>query len=163
MKKLFVEISVIIAISILASLIFNYSAGPPLPIFKKYIPGEAGRQNKGKTLPEIEIISIDILEFLMTKEGSLLLDARSYKNYKNGHIKGSFSFPVNELEKIFPETGSFLKPGKTIIIYCTNTNCEDSVDLASKLQERGFTGIFVFKGGFEEWVSAGREIEKDGN
>ncbi len=76
MKKLFIEISVIVIVSIFASLIFNYSAGSSLPIFKKYTPEEAGRQNKEKNLPEIEIISLDVLEFLTVKERILLLDAR---------------------------------------------------------------------------------------
>lgn len=163
MKKLFIEISVIVIVSIFASLIFNYSAGSPLPIFKKYTPDEAGRQNKGKDLPEIEIISLDVLEFLTAKERFLLLDARSYKNYETGHIPGSFSFPVGEFEKIFPERGSFLKLAETIIIYCSDENCEDSYNLALKLQSRGFSNIFVYKGGFEEWESSGREIKKGGN
>ncbi|MEN8154696.1 MAG: rhodanese-like domain-containing protein [Acidobacteriota bacterium] len=159
MKKLFIEISVILIISVSTSLIFNFSSGSPLPVFKKYVPNE----DKPIIFPEIDTISLEVLEFLMTKERSLLLDARPYESYRDGHIPGSFSFPVNEFEKIFPERGSFLKLAKTIIVYCSSKDCKDSADLALYLLDKGFGDIFIYEGGIEEWISKGKDIEQSKN
>ena len=43
---------------------------------------------------------------------------------------------------------------KGFVIYCSDDDCGSSEDLAYELQERGFMNIFVFKGGWKEWIDA---------
>ena len=51
-------------------------------------------------------------------------------------------------------------PGKTLVLYCVTPNEGTSAAGAQRLKEKGFTKVYVLKGGWEEWLKAGYPTEK---
>lgn len=154
MKKLTIEIVTIILVAVTAAFFFNLISGNNINIFRPYksdLP-EGDRY-------EPEVIDIEIFKFYLGKKGTIVLDARTEDDFRAGHIPGAAGFNTRDFERIFRERGELLKLGKTILIYCSGPGCTDSSDLAIKLHGKGIKEIFVFKGGIEEWISAGDELE----
>lgn len=107
-------------------------------------------------------VSADIAEVIAVplSEATLLIDARDYSEYREGHIPGARPLPFlsleNSLQPIIPE----LTKVKTVITYCSGEDCEFALFLARELQKRGFSVQFkVFWGGISEWKNAGLPIE----
>jgi rhodanese-related sulfurtransferase len=90
-------------------------------------------------------------------DGVIFIDARSEEYYDEGHIAGAWKGGfLLELAYNLEE-----KQGKDgpIVVYCSDDGCGDSEDMAYDLQAQGFTRIYVFKGGWQEWVQAGYPTE----
>ncbi len=87
----------------------------------------------------------------LTKDSEVLfLDARAEHEYSEGHIPGSKSLPALEFEKHIPEIIA-LPRDKRIVVYCGGGLCELSHQLADNLIAFGFTRVFIYLGGWEDW------------
>lgn len=73
---------------------------------------------------------------------TVILDVRSYNEYKNGHIESSTNLPVEEIEKI-----KYDKDTK-IIVYCNSGN--RSKQASDKLIKMGYNNIYDM-GGINNW------------
>lgn len=67
------------------------------------------------------------------KEGALLLDVRTPKEYKERHIKGANNLPIDILDKVY----TYLPRDKPIVVYC-RTGSRSEV-AAKFLREQGWT------------------------
>jgi len=153
MKKTFTESTAILIVAVAAALIFNLVSGNPISIVKKYKKAEPVNKDYN-----IEKIDIDILQYYLNREDTILLDARPRSDFDKGHIPGATSFSIQEFDSLFRERGALLKLGNTILVYCSGPDCGDAEALAVELMDRGIRDIFVFPGGMEEWESRGHEI-----
>ncbi len=91
--------------------------------------------------------------------GALLVDARTRTEYDEGHIPGAILIDYYEMGRYVKEVLPTLDPARSTVVYCYGPDCEDAELLARELYMLGFTDLSVFRGGFEEWVDSGREIE----
>jgi rhodanese-related sulfurtransferase len=90
------------------------------------------------------------------RDGSrLFLDARPAKEYQAGHIPGAMSLPYLQLDTAFPDIQLFLAPELPVVCYCSGEDCEDSLLLGEFLIQQGYTNIFLFEGGMNQWRDAG--------
>ncbi|MBP1626977.1 MAG: Rhodanese domain protein [Holophagaceae bacterium] len=115
---------------------------------------------------ETGVPAVPIASFSQTlsgfQEGVLFLDARSPEDYFYGHIPGALNLPI--WEKDFePRLAAFLKSpqadrNKPMIVYCNGCCSTDSLFLAQRLRELGFTGVRTFRDGFRAWARADRPI-----
>ena len=85
------------------------------------------------------------------------MDAREPEYYHEGHIAGAWniSSPLElafKLDSLQGKTGS-------IVTYCGEADCGSSEDLAYTLQEMGFTKLYIYKGGWLDWVRTGLPVE----
>ena len=153
MKKTMVEVLSILITAVVAALIFNQASGNKIQAFQSYekIESVDVRYN-------VEFMDIEVLRYYLGKAGTIVLDARSKKEYMSGHIPGASSFSIVEFDTLFKERGELLKLGSIVIVYCAGPECEDSNMLAIKLSGKGIKDIFVFKGGMEEWIGSGYEV-----
>lgn len=87
----------------------------------------------------------------------LFLDARPAREYEEGHIPGAMSLPYHGLDAAFPDIQLFLTPELPMICYCSGEECEDSLLLGKFLIQQGYTNIFLFEGGMNQWREAGLE------
>jgi 3-mercaptopyruvate sulfurtransferase SseA len=78
------------------------------------------------------------------------------ESYDEGHIPGAVSFPWEMTLKL-PVT---LPRNKTLILYCSCSHEEDSIDMATKLARLGYRNIRVLEGGFLKWSELKYPIEK---
>lgn len=73
------------------------------------------------------------------RNGAVILDVRTQKEYEAGHIEGSINISLGTLREKYKE----LDPGKIYVIYCSHGL--RSVKAEKLLKERGF--IHVLNGG----------------
>ena len=91
--------------------------------------------------------------------GAILIDARTKPEYEEGRIPGAILIDYYEMGRYLKELLPTLDPARRTIVYCYGPDCEDAELLARELFMIGFTDLLVFKGGFEEWVDSGRDVE----
>ncbi|MFW9777669.1 MAG: Nif3-like dinuclear metal center hexameric protein [Candidatus Heimdallarchaeota archaeon] len=87
----------------------------------------------------------------------ILLDVRTYQEYRTGHIPGAKSVPLHEISRNaenFPQD-------KEIVVYCQNGPCSMSMKAAFELKKLGFQNIAKLEGGYDEWNINGYPIESD--
>lgn len=106
----------------------------------------------------IRLIDLEGLEEAVAG-GAILIDARTKPEYEEGHIPGAILIDYYEMGRYLKDLLPILDPAQRTIVYCYGPDCEDAELLARELYMLGFTDLHVFKGGFEEWVDSGRDIE----
>ncbi len=94
-----------------------------------------------------------LLEMMENKEDFKLVSVRGDEHYREGHLLGALSIPVDRVEELAPQ----LLPNKdqTIVVYCGSFTCGASTHALKKLQEMSYTNALDYKGGIKDWESAG--------
>ncbi|ASK29192.1 sulfurtransferase [Chryseobacterium sp. T16E-39] len=72
----------------------------------------------------------------LVKNGAVILDVRTEKEYKTGHIKGSVNISLGEIRERYIE----LDPDKTYITVCSHGL--RSVKVETILKEKGFKKVY---------------------
>ena len=80
----------------------------------------------------------------------VIIDARIRQDRVQGYIEGSVSLPdvdtsCESLKKIIPRKSA------PVLFYCNGPKCGRSVSSSRLALQCGFTQIYWFRGGFEEW------------
>ena len=87
----------------------------------------------------------------------LIVDVQPKGAYDLGHIRGAINFPWSSDLK----NSGDLPRSKTLILYCDCAHEEDSLDVATQLQEKwGYSDIKVLEGGWSKWQKLGYPTEK---
>ena len=145
------QIYIYVALSLFISFFVNILRTDSLP----YIAIPLGKiediaQIENSSLqPQIREISIDVAERLFS-DSVLFVDARLEEFYLEGHIPNSicsddFNSLVIQVEDLVDYNSGF-------VVYCSDDDCGSSEDLAYQLQDQGFTNIYLFKGGWKQWI-----------
>ena len=102
-------------------------------------------------------ITIDELKALMDQKAVLVIDVRDAESFAKGRIPGAVNVDYTQILK---QAGKFAGEKRTIVAYCACANemtaARASVDLAAK----GIAGAKALKGGWDDWVARGEQIEK---
>lgn len=99
----------------------------------------------------VRFIALDEAMKLHAEPGALFIDARHPAAFRAGAIPGSVNLSRVNFERDYAGKDSLLKGAKTLVVYCTSRNCEDSSIVATKLHNLGFKNVLVFEGGWAEW------------
>ena len=97
-------------------------------------------------------------KLLYDKGSALFIDARHFFDFRRSHIKSAVNIPLAEFETK-QKTIEALPKDKVIIVYCDASECNSSIELAAKLYERGFGGVRIFFGGWQDWNSNKSPLE----
>ncbi|TAE21149.1 MAG: rhodanese-like domain-containing protein [Candidatus Kapaibacterium sp.] len=95
-------------------------------------------------------IRIDQVEKLLANPDVLFIDARKANEFERGHIGNAINIFTPEFEQSIPRIIG-LPREKPIVVYCGGGACELSHELAAHLVGLGFTRVFVYVGGWNEW------------
>ena len=95
-------------------------------------------------------IRFDQVEKLLQNPDVLFIDARPKHEFDLGHIGSAISIYTPEFEQNIPRVIG-LPRDKPIVAYCGGGACELSHELADNLLKMGFTRVFVYVGGWNEW------------
>lgn len=87
------------------------------------------------------------------------IDARTKEEFAEGHIKNSINIPFYDSEK-YETLLKSLDKNKTIVTYCSGEDCDLSIMLGDELFGKGFKRVYIFYGGWNDWLEAGYPIEK---
>ena len=93
----------------------------------------------------------EVLEFLR-EDSRRLVDARSAKEYAQGHIPGAVLASTG-LTEVLNET-------RPLVLYCTGVECDDSLLLALELRKLGREDVALFIGGMDIWRSELLSVEE---
>lgn len=110
-----------------------------------------------KTGATLTLLTIDEARALQKSGKAVFLDARPDREYQYAHIPNAISAYYEEV-KANPQILA-LDRKQTVVTYCNSPKCPMAEVLATKLNEIGFTRIYVFPGGMKEWVGAKLPIQ----
>jgi rhodanese-related sulfurtransferase/ABC-type phosphate/phosphonate transport system substrate-binding protein len=120
-------------------------------------------------LPQVERIDAAKAVTLM-KEGAVLVDVRTEKEYKAKRIPGAVLAPYIEKSlketNYKPELDDFsaadkLAKDKPSIFACNGAECWKSYKASRAALSKGFTKVYWLRGGLPEWEAAGLPLAKD--
>lgn len=105
----------------------------------------------------LQTIDAETLHRKITGEHSpVLINALGKDSYQAKHIPGSINIPTGNADMakdVIPYMDA------EIVVYCANTDCDASLNLAQKLEEMGYTNVSDFEKGLAGWKSAGYEFK----
>lgn len=101
-----------------------------------------------------QISGSNIKKMIGDTAGFVLIDARRVSDYNQEHISGAISLPatdvnVKTLAEVAPEMDSKL------VFYCQNPKCQASTIAAHKAIGAGYTYVYEYSGGIEDWKYSG--------
>lgn len=90
--------------------------------------------------------------------GVVVLEALAEMYYEDAHLPGALNLPHDQVDAL----ASRLVPDKhtDVIVYCSNTPCPNSAIASKRLAQLGYTNVFEYEAGKEDWVGAGLPIEQ---
>lgn len=78
-------------------------------------------------------------------KGMTILDTRTEKEYKQGHIPGAIHIELSDVGS----KAKKLRKDKEMLVYCQNGN--RSIWAIKRLMGMGFTNLYNLKGGYSAW------------
>lgn len=86
-------------------------------------------------------------------EDFVLVNVLPQEAFNTRHIRTSINIPLenDDFEQLV-ETVAGTKERK-IVLYCKNFDCPLSNEAAEKLEDAGFTQVYDYEGGTEDWFS----------
>src|SRR5437763_10969013 len=101
----------------------------------------------------LEAVSRDQLRERLADGTTVVLDVRPTVEYRQGHIAGARSIPVDELEARLDE----LDPTWEIVAYCRGPYCVFADEAVTLLRGHGYTAA-RYDEGYPEWAAAGLPV-----
>jgi rhodanese-related sulfurtransferase len=154
-KKQFIYI---IILPSLIGIIVNFLSIRSLPLIAKPIE-KLTIEESISSKNNLELIrKIDInLAVTLHSKNTLFVDARAEEYLLDGVIPKAIFH--NDIDVLSSKIDSIVGVDSAFVVYCSDDDCGSSEDLAYELQDRGFTNILVFSGGWKSWTEAGYEIQ----
>ena len=152
------QIYLYLTISFITSFVINFSRTNALPIIADPLEKIENIEqiNEKMANPIIREISIDIAKDLFD-QNMLFVDARTEEYYKEGHIPKAVC--NDNLDLLITKMEKHISMDDGFIVYCSDDDCGSSEELAYLLQEQGFSNIYLFKGGWKQWIDNNLPIE----
>jgi len=123
-------------------------------------PALAEKPDVAETIDGTTKVSAEeVIEMLSSKPDMVIIDARKNSDREKGYIEGSIGLPDTDTTE--QSLASHL-PGKAtpVIFYCNGVKCGRSVKSAKNAVDWGYTNIYWFRGGWEEWMDKGYPVTK---
>lgn len=109
-------------------------------------------EDKSTNQHNFKIVTFEQMKRIIESPNFVIIDARRPEEYTKAHIPNAINLFAYEDEQILIPKILSLPKDKTIIIYCDGGTCDLSHHLAEKLiNSFGFTRVFLYEGGWEEW------------
>lgn len=80
--------------------------------------------------------------------------------FNDGHLPNAVQINHDEVDA----KAATLLPNKSakIVVYCTNGNCNNSTKAAIRLTQLGYTNVYKYAEGKQDWIGAGLPMQKGG-
>ena len=105
---------------------------------------------------KVKQVDVEQVDKLRAQKTNVVLDVRSEKEFKAGHIPGAVNLDVADPD--FDAKAAKLDRSKTYITHCVIGH--RSAKACDKLTAAGFTNILDFSSGLRAWEKAGKPVEK---
>jgi len=100
----------------------------------------------------IKLVTYKQVVKLLGRPDVIFIDARNPDNYNKAHIGKAINiYPYEDGEAHIGKIAS-LDREKTYVVYCDGGTCDLSHDIIRIMLSLGFQRVFLFPGGWEEWL-----------
>ena len=91
-------------------------------------------------------------------EGDItVLEALPVSYWEAEHLPGAIAFPLDDIDgqaaSLLPDRAA------AIAVYCSNAVCNNSHVVAQRLTALGYTAVFRYVDGKQDWIEAGLPVE----
>ena len=91
--------------------------------------------------------------------GSVFIDSREREDYLKGHIRGAVHISAHDPDETIEARLDQLPKDAHYVVYCDGAECGSSTSLARRMKDAGFSQVYVFYGGWDEWMVKDLPIE----
>lgn len=111
-----------------------------------------------KNESDVRKVTRDELVHLMHSQPIILIDVLPHDHFQRVHLPGAINVPLGVLRDLAP-----LLFGKyaTLVVYCANFDCTASPTAAKILMQLGFTDVYDFAGGIQDWWDGGFPVVEE--
>jgi len=102
---------------------------------------------------DLKFVTYKQVKQLVGKPGVQFIDARSSEFFTDGTIGNSINLHPWKDGMPFIDNNVILKLQRnlTYIVFCTGGTCTDSHEIAERMLQLGFTKVYVYYNGYDEW------------
>ena len=116
---------------------------------------------------EPPVVSTAQIKQLLEHHQAIIVDARSEKEYAEGHIPTAINLPYEYLQEYFEKLQS-LPQDKWLITHCDGPPCDLGELLAFELMGMGFPKVAIYTDGLNDWkktekIETGQESQNEEN
>lgn len=106
----------------------------------------------------IATISREQLQRKLAHGGNVVLvEALPTSEFEDGHLPGAVNLPPDRVRDLAADV--IRAKDAEIVVYCGSAACNASDNVARELEALGYSNVRVYKGGKEDWISAGLPLE----
>ncbi|MDA9557703.1 rhodanese-like domain-containing protein [Vibrio sp.] len=107
-----------------------------------------------------KVTAEDIFDLVDDHDDLVIIDARKPSDRESGYIAESIGLPNTDTT---PKMLSKYIPTKStpVVFYCNGENCGRSVESSEIAVKEGYTQVYWFRGGWDEWTKKGLPVIKD--
>lgn len=88
----------------------------------------------------------------------VVVEALGPMYYDDAHLPGARNLPHDQVDglaaTVLPDRDAF------VVVYCSNTACQNSVVASRRLVELGYTNVHEYVAGKQDWIEAGLPVEQ---
>ncbi|MCX6149803.1 MAG: rhodanese-like domain-containing protein [Ignavibacteriales bacterium] len=117
-----------------------------------------GKNKDNQILLKPAFIYLKQASTLFKSKKAIFIDARDKWDFADGHIPNALNIPEYSFDNSNPILQT-IPLDKTIVTYCGGDDCDISSKLAENLFGLGYKKVFIFFGGWNEWIKAGYPSE----
>ena len=111
---------------------------------------------KPPAVATVRNVGVEEFDRLRAEKHAVVLDVRTEKEFKAGHIPGAINLDFNSGE--FAKKFGQLDKGKTYLVHCASGG--RSAKASSQMTQGAFSNVVNLETGFRGWEKAGKAVEK---
>ncbi len=108
---------------------------------------------------ELEIKQAKIAKEIYDSNTAVFIDARSLDEFREGHIKGAESLPLDQFDNVIGAFKAKYPADTFIVTYCSGKSSDASHRMEQLLFDNGYVNVSVFVDGYPAWKAEGYPIE----
>jgi rhodanese-related sulfurtransferase len=161
-NKIIKEMIFLLGIAIISAFTVNFFSPKGIALVGQWGESQSVIASQAKSdvfSGELEIKDIKTAKQIFDKGKAVFVDARSIENFKNGHIKGAKSLPLDQFDNLIKAFKKTYPNDTFIVTYCSKRTCDDSRKLEQRLFDHGYINVSIFIDGYQAWKAEGYPIE----
>lgn len=91
-------------------------------------------------------------------DGPVLVEVLPRASYDAFHLPGAINVPVSS-DDFSERIQAAADKDDEVVVYCQNADCDASPRAAERMDRLGFTKVFDYEAGKDDWRAAGLPIE----
>lgn len=106
----------------------------------------------------LEISREELRRRLDSGENLVIVEALPALYYEDAHLPGALNLPHDQVDELAPA----LLPdeNQAVVVYCSNRPCQNSLIAARRLVELGYTRVYDYADGKQDWIEAGLPVQR---